>query len=490
MNTIIILSIAPPTLKNNRQDVEYAIAIHEKNCKIGMAAVRGRDSCRKSEGTSLPDIQESRELYIDETERKPNRYAVGVLVGIVLLISVVCLLNELGIFELKERLVRVSLAVTAIQLALIEFIVRKERWIVCPSVKYIIMAMMLLLVLTLTVLLNINAVLAYVLPLLLATQYRSRGVSLLALTGACVCCLTAPILSYLLDTWSLVFLTGYIETFCRVTIDVTPGNAMSALDAIKQITLYWSLPQTLSLCVFGILLFSVTRSNIASVQNQIQVLDLSRSLNEQMESVLSIQERVLVSMSDIIESRDIETGGHVRRTSEVVRLLTEAMQSDPDCGVTPEYCSAVVRSAPMHDLGKIGIPDEILRKPGPLTEEEYATVRQHPQKSAEIIELSLKGIEDEELLTVAKNIALYHHERMDGQGYPERLKGKEIPLEARIMAIADVYDALVSERCYKAPMAYDEAFRVIEQAMGSQFDPELRPYLCACRDKIESFYQS
>lgn len=437
---------------------------------------------------SLPEMQESREVYLDETERKPNRYAANVLIGIVLLIAAVCAVNELGVFKLNAWLVRISFFAALIQLAVVRFIVCRPQWIENPAVKYLIMSMMLLLVLTVTVLLNIHAVLAYVLPLLLATQYRSRGISVMALTGACVCCMTAPILSYLLDTWSLVFLTGYIETFCRVTIGVTPGNAVSTHDALTRITVYWSLPQMLTLLVFGILLYSVTKSNITSVRNQIKVIDLSHSLNEQMESVLNIQERVLVSMSDIIESRDIETGGHVRRTSEIVRLLMEEMQNDPDSGVTPEYCSAVVRSAPMHDLGKISIPDEILKKPEALTAEEFEIVKEHPRKSADIIELSLKGIEDEKLLSVARNIALYHHERVDGQGYPEGLRGKQIPLEARIMAIADVYDALVSERCYKAPMAYNEAFRVIEEAMGSQFDPDLEPYLAECKDRIERFY--
>lgn len=102
----------------------------------------------------------------------------------------------------------------------------------------------------------------------------------------------------------------------------------------------------------------------------------------------------------------------------------------------------------------------------------------------------MTGIEDEQLLLTAKNIAMYHHERMDGTGYPLRLRGKEIPLEARIMAIADVYDSLVSERCYKAPMAFEEAFNTIEASMGTQFDPDLNRYFVACRHEIEAFYRS
>jgi HD-GYP domain-containing protein (c-di-GMP phosphodiesterase class II) len=148
-----------------------------------------------------------------------------------------------------------------------------------------------------------------------------------------------------------------------------------------------------------------------------------------------------------------------------------------------------VKAAPMHDLGKIGIPDAILRKPGRLTPEEYAVVRQHSVLSAQIITRILTGIENERLLTTAVNIAKYHHERVDGSGYPEGLRGDDIPLEARIMAIADVYDALVSERCYKAPMTFEQAFQTVENAMGTQFDEKLNPYFIACRQQIEAFYR-
>ncbi len=439
--------------------------------------------------TVLPS-QKMGEIYVAETQEKPNRYAANVLGGVVAVIAVVCLMNELGVFKVERSLVRICLGVSMLLLAVVYSVVHKPAWMAHPASKYAIMSIVLLLVLTLSVLLNVHAVLAFVLPILLATQYRSYNISRLALIGSCLCCLISPILSYLLGTWSLEFLTGYIQTFCRVTISAAPGNAQTMRDAIGQITLYWSLPQTLTLSAFGLILYSATRSGIDSVTNQLQVVDLSSDLRKQLESLQSMQEKVLYSMSDIIESRDIETGGHVRRTSEIVRLLTEAMLGDPLSGMTEEFRNTVVRCAPMHDLGKIAVPDTILRKPGRLTPEEYEIVKLHPVKSAEIIERALTGIEDEQLLSTAMNIAKYHHERVDGAGYPDGLEGQEIPLEARVMAIADVYDALVSERCYKAPMAPDEAFDTIEQAMGTQFDPGLNRYFVACREQIEEYYKS
>ena len=127
----------------------------------------------------------------------------------------------------------------------------------------------------------------------------------------------------------------------------------------------------------------------------------------------------------------------------------------------------------MHDIGKIIIPDSILRKPGRLTEEEFAEMKRHAELGGTVVREVLNGISDEEYLSFASDIATFHHERWDGTGYPDRLKGEEIPLSARIMAIADVFDALISERCYKKAMPPEEAFEIIRNESGSHFDPNL-----------------
>ena len=143
------------------------------------------------------------------------------------------------------------------------------------------------------------------------------------------------------------------------------------------------------------------------------------------------------------------------------------------------YRECIIKAAPLHDLGKIAIPDNILNKPGRLTEEEFEYIKIHPQKGYDIVDTIFSGLDDKRLLEVSENIALYHHEKYDGSGYPKGLKGEEIPLEARIMAIADVYDALVSKRVYKKPMPHEEAYKVIKDSMGTHFDPSLE----ACFDK-------
>ncbi|NLW70240.1 MAG: HD-GYP domain-containing protein [Eubacteriaceae bacterium] len=437
----------------------------------------------------MTENMEGKAILTDETERKPNLYAANVLAWVVMVITVVFLLNEMGIFEVNRSLVHICLTMSLVQLIVMRILSANEASLTHPASKYVIMSMVLLLVLTMAVLLNIHTVLGFVLPILLATQYRSRKISAMALIGSVICCGVSPILSYLLKTWSEVFLTGFIETFCRVKISVAPVGGESVWVALSRITLYWSLPQMLTLSAFGAFLYSATINGITGVENQLKVVALKNDLSAQLESISSMQERLLYTMSDIIENRDLETGGHVRRTSEVVRLIADAIRMDPDFEITDTFYRNVINSAPLHDLGKIAIPDSILKKPGALTDEEYEKVKEHPIISAQIIEKAMRGVEDEELIETAKNIALYHHERMDGKGYPEGLKGEQIPLEARIMAIADVYDALVSERCYKASMDFGEAYDTIQKAMGTQFDPGLNKYFILCLEKIQAFYE-
>lgn len=199
------------------------------------------------------------------------------------------------------------------------------------------------------------------------------------------------------------------------------------------------------------------------------VREISQSLR-----VEKIQQSVISSLATVVEERDENTGEHIQRTSEYVRMLSDAMKADSRyVSVSAEFLNNVQLAAPLHDMGKIRIPDAILNKPGRLTDEEYAVMKQHSAYGAEIIEKTLQVIEEEDYYNVAKNIARHHHERWDGKGYPDGLKGGEIPLEARIMALADVYDALVSKRVYKEAFSREKACEILREGAGTQFDPDL-----------------
>ncbi len=204
---------------------------------------------------------------------------------------------------------------------------------------------------------------------------------------------------------------------------------------------------------------------------------------------IDMHEKLILGMAAMIAGRDDVTGSHVRRTSDIVKFIAEEMKKDESSFEDQMFLNNVIETAPMHDLGKITIDDKILRKPGRFTPEEFAVMKTHSAAGAKIITNILKDIHDEGYLNVAVNIAHYHHEKWDGSGYPDGLKGEEIPLEARIMAIADVYDALVSKRSYKDAFTFEEANRIILDGMGSHFDPSLRPYYERALEKIEAYYR-
>ena len=196
-----------------------------------------------------------------------------------------------------------------------------------------------------------------------------------------------------------------------------------------------------------------------------------------------IQQSVITSLATVVEERDENTGSHISRTVQYVQSLIEDMRrQERYAGLTEDYCKNVILAAPMHDIGKIRIPDAILNKPGRLTNEEFELMKKHAVYGAEIIEKTMRYVEDEAYFTVARNIARYHHERWDGKGYPSELRGEDIPLEARIMALADVYDALVSERVYKKAFSKEKARQIIEEGRDTQFDPELAALFLQCVD--------
>lgn len=216
---------------------------------------------------------------------------------------------------------------------------------------------------------------------------------------------------------------------------------------------------------------------------------LNAEVKEKTDSIREMQRKIVLGMANMIENRDNNTGGHVKRTSDVVRVLVDEIvrQGSIDLGgVDPED---VVRAAPTHDLGKITIDEGILNKPGRFTDEEYEIMKTHAAKSGEMVLILLGGVEEEQFVKVAFNVARYHHERWDGRGYPEGLVGTMIPLEARIMAVADVYDALVSKRVYKEPMSFDKAREIMVEGMGTQFDPNMKAVFLGCREQLEEYYR-
>ena len=192
--------------------------------------------------------------------------------------------------------------------------------------------------------------------------------------------------------------------------------------------------------------------------------------------ITQLQEVVVHAMASLAETRDNETGNHIIRTKNYVKLLAEQLRPNPrfNAFLDDNYIEQLYKSAPLHDIGKVGIPDNILCKPGKLTTEEFEVMKTHTTVGFEAIERAEKALGIElEFLQHAKDIALYHQEKWDGSGYPMGLKGDDIPLSARLMALADVYDALISERVYKPPFSHEYAVELITEGRGTHFDPDV-----------------
>jgi len=256
----------------------------------------------------------------------------------------------------------------------------------------------------------------------------------------------------------VMFLTGRIDTSIEVN-----GFEMGAIDF-------------------------VTKPFSASVLlNRIRThLDIDDIIHERTLQLAQLQNSVVSVLANMVENRDKETGDHIERTSTYIRILIEGMKAN---GVYLDELNSwdvekIIISARMHDLGKISISDSIINKPGKLTEEEFDIMKTHTTIGEKIIDEIIAQNGEVEFLNYAKLFAGFHHERWDGKGYPHGVKELDIPLQGRIMAIADVYDALISERPYKKPFMHDDAVKIIMESTGMHYDPKIAEVFFELKDKF------
>lgn len=212
--------------------------------------------------------------------------------------------------------------------------------------------------------------------------------------------------------------------------------------------------------------------------------------NPTVEQLSHYHDEMTMGFATLVENKDGSTGGHIKRTSMYVKLLAKELR---DRGyhadvLTKDYMRNLCMAAPMHDIGKISVPDVILQKPGRLTEEEFETMKLHTVNGGKIIENTFGHLENEQYTRMAYEVARYHHEKWNGKGYPEGLKRKEIPLCARIMAVADVFDAVSEKRCYRDALPLDKCFEIISEGSGQDFDPMIAEVFLDIRDKVEQVY--
>lgn len=275
---------------------------------------------------------------------------------------------------------------------------------------------------------------------------------------------------------SAVLVLGIVVTMLVARLGLAWGSAAGLLLLVGAWRASWWLMATKGQYVSPLVpavglvasLLAATLAKLAHERNRAQ------SATDESHSAQRMMVQSLLSLTEI---RDAETGSHSRRTQQYSRLLAQQLCEHPRFKefLTPTHIELLSSLAPLHDIGKVGIPDQLLNKPGALTDEEFGEMKKHPTYGLKVITTAQKraGATDDEILSMAKEIVYTHHERWDGGGYPRGLKGEQIPIPGRVMAVVDVYDALTSNRCYRPSLPHDRAVELIVNGEGTQFDPAI-----------------
>ena len=422
-------------------------------------------------------------LYSDsvyeEAELRANKFNLIFTGALVILEVLALVLDLLKVFVIPLQVILPVLAI-AFVLFVTPFVVfiihdkilKKEitilKW---KKFKYVVYVPIYFGLLIVDIVLSFHAVLLIVIPPLMAAQYQfiRRDWLVILITSIT----TIPVIIYgsyifgVADRNLLKELTNEDNLYdisLRLSL-LTPSRALSLF-------LHHCMPRILAIAAIDFLVAAIISRNKEMLARQAK---LGKEVNETIAKQNRLQSLVIEELASVIETRDIGTGEHVRRTKKYVEIICSSLAKQDKYKniLSQDEINQIVSAAPLHDIGKIVVSDTILLKPGKLTSEEFDKMKIHTEKGGEMVQAFFNNFDDKTFFQEAYDIAVYHHEKWDGNGYPKGLKEEQIPLAARIMAIADVYDALVSERVYKKPMDKVEAFDLIVSEAGKHFDPDI-----------------
>lgn len=414
-----------------------------------------------------------------------NLKCLAVLCGFTLLCG---LCNRMGIFTVdpKTMLVAVIAAFLAFCTPILTWLIhdkllkKRPTLLAWDGFKFLIVFATYTGITVTCVTLTFHAVLLMVLPGMFAAQYpnQKRLLKWVALGSV----LLVPLGVYgglLFGVVDLNFFSGLVN---KGVVPLAERLAACPPKRFLSLLFHYVVPRYLALFVIEILLLGIGRRNAQMTARQ---MELTERANAEMKKRNDMQSMVIEKLSSVIESRDENTGEHVVRTKNYVGILAREMQKDDAFRnqLSDELIEEMECAAPLHDIGKIAISDTILLKPGKLTPEEFDVIKRHTTKGGAMIRALFSDMEDTLFLRLADEITVYHHEWWNGTGYPEGLKGDAIPLAARIMAVADVYDALVSDRVYKRAIPKADALNIIYGESGTHFDPDIIRILHRIEDR-------
>ncbi len=387
----------------------------------------------------------------ERNERDANKTVANVMTITFVFFTFVYILNILGIFTIDAFPMNIAYFTGSVLLLLPQFL-NKVIGTQSSKLKYIHVSLATAYLLVITSVLTFHVVIMYIYPIAIAGLYFSKKVTRFSAIITC-----------------FVAISGQLIAF-------SIGRPDDNFTDLQSLVIYGILPRIIILICLSALFEHTTQRTSALLEED--------SINYEKQLVYS--RNMIYGFATLVENRDENTGGHIKRTSVYSELLARKLKekgiySDE---ITEEFINSITMVAPLHDIGKIAIPDSVLCKPGKLTDEEFAIMKSHSSRGGIIIKETFAGIEDEYFKSMAYEVACHHHEKWNGRGYPDGLSGKEIPLSARIMAVADVFDAVSEKRCYRDAMPLDKCFSIISEGIGRDFDPVVAETFLEMRDEI------
>lgn len=391
------------------------------------------------------------DFIVRQNEAEANRIVARVLRMTLCIFSLVLILNLCRVFIIDQKVMLSAFGLSAL-LLLAPTVINRFVDNANPNLKYLYVILSSLFLLVIETTLSFHAV-VYAFPIALACLYFSRKLTL--------------------HIWFLTVGVSIVGQFAGFYMGCVPDQNFLVF---KRLVLFSILPRTLCIFSIGSLIYFISARTTKLVDRQIADTARIKELNTDM----------VMGFANLVENRDENTGGHVKRTSRYVELLVKELHRRgvyKDI-INHDFIHDLVNAAPMHDIGKIAIPDHILQKPGKLTDEEYAIMKTHAEQGGRIIRQTFSHIGNARYRQVVYDVAQFHHEKWNGRGYPEGRKGQDIPLAARIMAVADVFDAVSQKRCYRDAIPLDECFSIIEKGRGTDFEPILVDVFLGMKDPI------
>lgn len=394
---------------------------------------------------------------LSENEKQANHIVAKVMGITFLILTVVFILNLSGVFIVKGTIMATVYFVSSVLLLLpaaLTYVMKLEN----RYMKYVNVLSASMFVMLLCVMLTYHVVVIYVYPIAIASLYFSKKLNILATTLTVVGVSVGQIAAFYMDTVKDENFTELYET-----------------------VVWGIIPRALILIAVAVIFTMLCERTVA----------LLKKLMTASGRLAHYHKEMVMGFATLVENKDGSTGGHIKRTTMYVQLLAEELHhlGYYEEELTPDYIKNLCMAAPMHDIGKISVPDVILQKPGKLTEEEFSKIKLHTENGGRIIEETFGHLGNEQYARIAYEVARFHHEKWNGKGYPDGLKRKEIPLCARIMAIADVFDAVSEKRCYRDAMPIDKCFEIIQEGSGQDFEPVLVEVFLNMRKQIEQVHR-